>query len=246
MRKIVPGLVALFFGGISLIFSGCNTNDEDQPQILISTTLFEEDAEGWQAQYAEYEPGREDSMDFSYVHDTFMASSSIGEVTAMVQTGRADNGDVFMFIKREIVGFEPNATYSVIFNVEMYAQLQEAFTGDLESANNGSFLKVSVFPDEPDTLVTEDPDRPGKMLVRANFEKGDDGNTGPNMALIGKLTYTNTGEAPLLLVGTSEADEILGTADNEGKMWMMIGVDTNQPIYQSIYYSYIGITYFKR
>lgn len=239
-------IVTLISIGLLLFFSGCSDNEEDQPEILISTTLFQEDAEGWEAQYAEYEAGLEDSLDFSYSHDTFMASPSIGEVTAMVQSGRASNSDLFMYIKREIVGFEPNASYSIIFNVEMFAQLEEDFSGDISSTNNGSFLKVSVYQEEPDTLLVEDTENPGKMIVQTNFDKGENRVTGPNMAFIGKLTYTNMGEAPLLLVGTSEADEILGTADGEGKMWMMIGVDTNQPIYQSIFYSFIGITFIKQ
>jgi hypothetical protein len=246
MNKFSSCLIALTCTVTIFFISGCSENDQDQPEILISTTLFEEDAEGWEAQYAEYEAGLEDSLKFSYNHDTFMASPSIGPVTAMVQTGIASNSDLFMYIKREIVGFEPNATYSVIFNVEMFAQLEEDFLGDLSSTNNGAFLKVSVYQDEPDTLIVEDTENPGKMVVQTNFDKGENRVTGPNMALIGKLTYTKMGETPLLLVGTSEADEILGTADDEGKMWMMIGVDTNQPIYQSIFYSYIGITYIKK
>ncbi|MBR9998822.1 MAG: hypothetical protein KFF73_07615, partial [Cyclobacteriaceae bacterium] len=172
-------------------------------------------------------------------------SPSIGEVTAMVQTGKATNSDLFMYIKKQISGFEPNASYSIVFNVEMFAQLREEFSGDLESTNNGSFLKVSVYTDEPDTVVVEDTQNPEIKIVRTNFDKGDDRVTGPNMALIGKLTYTDVDETPLLLVGTSQADEILGTANDEGEMWMMIGVDTNQPVYQDIFYSFIGINFTK-
>jgi hypothetical protein len=246
MKKYSFCVVTLISVGILLFFSGCNDNDEDQPEVLVSNTVFEEDAEGWEAQYAEYESGQEDSLEFSYTHDTFMVSQAIGEVSAMVQTGRASNSDLFMFIKKKITGFEPNASYSVIYYIEMFAQLEETFSGDLTSTNNGSFLKVSVYQDEPDTVLVEDMQNPGKMVVRTSFDKGDDRVTGPNMALMGKLTYTDVGQAPILLIGTSEADEILGTSDDQGNMWMMIGVDTNQPIFHSVYYSYIGITFVKK
>jgi len=211
--------------------------------LLVSTTVFAEDAEGWEAQFSEYEPGLEDSLKLSFAHDNFMATESIGEVTAVVQSGYATNSDLFMYIKRQISGFKPNTPYTVVFKLELFAQLNEDFSGDLTDDHNGSFLKASVYTEEPDTLIVDDDDNPGKKIVITNFEKGNDRTTGPNMAMIGKLEHTSVDEAPLLLIGSSEGDDLLGTTDSEGKMWMMIGVDTNQPIYQSIFYSFIGIEF---
>jgi hypothetical protein len=237
------GIGLLIFPGIAFLLSGCLNSDETTNPLLVSNTVFAEDAEGWEAQFSEYEPGLEDSLKLSFTHDKFMATESIGEVTAVVQSGFATNSDLFMYIKRQISGFKPNTVYSVVFNLELYAQLNEDFSGDLEDNNNGSFLKASVYAEEPDTVIVDDSNNPGMKIVLTNFEKGDDKVTGPNMALIGKLEYTSVNETPLLLIGTTEGDDLLGTTDSEGKMWMMIGVDTNQPIYQSIFYSFIGISF---
>ncbi len=227
-----------------IFLSGCLTsNDEPSNPLLISRTVFAEDAEGWEAQFSEYEPGLEDSLKLSFTHDKFMASESIGEVTAVVQSGYATNSDLYMFIKRQISGFKPNTSYSVVFTLELFAQLNEDFSGDLSEDDNGSFLKAAVYTEEPDTLIVDDVDHPGKKIVITNFDKGNDQTVGPNMALIGKLEHTSLNESPLLLIGTSEGDDLFGTTDSEGKMWMMIGVDTNQPLDQSIFYSFIGIEF---
>jgi hypothetical protein len=238
------GIGILLNLGWILILTGClNNSDELSNPLLISTSVFTEDAEGWEAQFSEYEPGLENSLKLSFTHDKFMATESIGEVTAVVQSGYAANSDLFMYIKRQISGFKPNTSYSVVFTLELFAQLNEDFSGDLSDNNNGSFLKAAVYTEEPDTLTVDDIVNPGKKIVITNFNKGDDRTTGPNMALIGKLEHTSVDESPLLLIGTSEGDDLLGTTDNDGKMWMMIGVDTNQPIYQSIFYSFIGIQF---
>lgn len=229
--------------GLLLMLSGCLNNDEVGNPLLVSTSVFAEDSEGWEAQFAEYEPGLEDSLQLSFTHDTIMATETIGEVTAVVQSGYATNSDLFMFIKRQISGFKPSTSYQVVYTLELLAQLNEDFNGDLSDVNNGSFLKASVYTEEPDTLIVDDIENPGKKTVTTNFEKGEDRTTGPNMALIGKLEYSDINETPQVLIGSSKQDDIIGTSDSEGKMWMMIGVDTNQPIYQSIYYSFIGIEF---
>lgn len=241
MKNYGKGL--FIYLGFFLSLSGCLNSDEQTNPLLLSNSIFVDDAEGWEAQFSEYEPGLEDSLKLSFTHDQFMATESIGNVTAVVQSGYATNSDLFMFIKRQISGFKPNTLYSIVFNLELFAQLNEDFNGDLADDNNGSFLKAAVYTIEPDTIVVDDSDHPGKKIVLTNFDKGDGRVSGPNMAFIGKLEFTTPDEAPVLLIGTSEGDDLLGTADSEGKMWMMIGVDTNQPIYQSIFYSYILIQF---
>jgi hypothetical protein len=242
MKKYGIGLLLIL--GSLLSLSGClNNGDESANPVLVSTTDFAEDAEGWEAQFSEYEPGLEDSLKLSFEHDTFMADESIGEVTAVVQSGYATNSDLFMYVKRQISGFKPNTDYKVIFTLQLIAQLNEDFSGDLSDDNNGSFLKVAAYTVEPDTMIVDDVDNPGKKTVITNFDKGNNRTTGPNMSLIGKLEYSYIDEIPTILIGSSKGDELLGTTDSEGKMWMMVGVDTNEPIYQSIFYSFIGIEF---
>jgi hypothetical protein len=236
----------LIYLGFILSLSGCLNNDDAPKPLLVSTAIFKNDAEGWEAQFAEYEPGLEDSLKLSFNHTTFMVSESVGQVSAVKQSGYATNSDLFMYIKRQISGFKPNTTYDVFFSLELYAQLNEDFNGDLDDPDNGSFLKVGILKNEPDTMVVNDIENLGKKQVITNFEKGEDKITGPNMAYLGKIEHTDRNESPLLLIATSEGYSLLGTADDEGKMWVMVGVDTNQPIYQSIFYSFIGIQFEER
>lgn len=237
------GIGILINMGFLIALSGCLNSDEVDNPLLVSTTVFAEDAEGWDAQFSEYEPGLEDSLKLSFTHDKIMATETIGEVTAVVQSGYATNSDLFMYIKRQISGFKPNTSYQVVFTLELLAQLNVDFNGDLSDEYYGSFLKAAVYTEEPDTLIVDDIENPGKKTVTTNFDKGNGRTTGPNMALIGKLEYSNVDESPQILIGSSKQDDLIGTTDSEGKMWMMIGVDTNQPIYQSIYYSFIGIEF---
>jgi len=236
--KILIYLVIIVFG------FACMNNEDAEPSILIARSIFQEDSEGWEAGFAEYEEGLEDSMRLTFSHGSFMASANIGSVSSVIQSGYATNSDLFMFIKSQISNLEPNTDYSMIFNLELYAQLNEKFIGDLTSSNSGSFLKAGSFKNEPGVTVIEDTDSNKRMVV-TDFQKGEDENPGPNMVYLGKIIHTDVGDTPLLLIGTSEGSPILGTSDDEGKLWVVVGVDTNQPINQSIYYSYIGVQFRK-
>jgi len=241
MKNYGIGLLLCF--GFLISLSGCFNNDDSANPVLVSSTIFQEDSEGWEAQFAEYEPGLEDSLKLSFTHDNFTVSESFGPVSAVIQSGYATNSDLFMYIKRQISGFVPNKTYNVFFSLELYAQLNENFAGDLDNPSKGSFLKAGILENEPDTTIVDDADNPGKKKVITNFSKGEDQIAASNMAYLGKIEHTGMDDPPLLLIATSDGYSLLGTADDEGKMWVMIGIDTNQPLYQSIYYSFIGIQF---
>ena len=239
----------LRFGGvfvlISLFFSGCglDSGDDLAPGLLVERSFFEQGDEGWIAEFADYPEGLEDSMKLDSNPSSLFISDNIGNISALKQSGHATNSDLFMFVKQQISGLQPNSRYTIDIEVELNSQLMEEYNGDLEDSRFGSFLKVGAFKTEPLTTVEQDEDNPDLSIVKTVFDKGENEKGGQDMMMIGRLEYTRIGEKPVLLNGSNGDFPIYAATDAEGKLWIAVGIDTNIPVYQEVSYTYINATF---
>jgi hypothetical protein len=231
---------------ISLFLSGCSLDSGDPTSpggLLIERSFFDEGDEGWIAEFADYPEGLEDSMKLAYRPSPLFVSSSIGSVSAFKQSGYATNSDLFMFLKQQISGLQPNSRYTIIIEVELNSQLLEEYAGDLDNFEYGSFLKVGAFKTEPKTTIEQDEDNPDVSLVKTDFDKGEDDQGGQDMTMIGRLQYTGVDEKPIMLNGSNSDFPVYAATDAEGKLWIAVGIDTNVPVYQEVSYTYINATF---
>ncbi len=235
-------IVVLF----SLFLSGCGLDSDDPAApggLLVERSFFDEGDEGWIAEFADYPEGLEDSMKLEYRPSPLFISASIGNVSAFKQSGYATNSDLFMFVKQQISGLQPNSRYTILIEVELNSQLKEEYTGDLDKFEFGSFLKVGAFKMEPKTIVEQDENNPDVSVVITDFDKGEDEQGGQDMTMIGRLEYTGIGEKPIMLNGSNSDFPIYAATDAEGKLWIAVGIDTNIPVYQEVSYTYINATF---
>lgn len=230
---------------ISLILSGCGLDSADAPSpgLLVERSFFDEGDEGWIAEFADYPEGLEDSMKLESKPSPLFISSAIGNVSALKQRGYATNSDLFMFVKQQISGLQPNSRYTIVIDVELNSQLLEEYTGNLESYEYGSFLKVGAFKAEPKTTLEPKQGNPEISIVKTDFDKGEDEQGGQDMAMIGRLEYTGIGEKPIMLNGSNSDFPAYAATDAEGKLWIAVGIDTTVPVYQEISYTYINATF---
>jgi len=239
MNSIRFGSVLVLF---SIVLFGCSLHDEDAPSsgLLRERSFFDEGDEGWVAEFADYPEGLEDSMKLESKPSPLFITEAIGNVSAFKQSGHATNSDLFMFVKQQVSGFQPNSRYTVNINVELNSQLKEEYTGDLDNEAYGSFLKVGAFKTEPSTTIVKDEDNAEVSLVTTDFDKGENETGGSDMIMIGRLEYTQVGASPIMLNGSNTDFPIYCATDTEGKLWIAVGVDTNIPVYQEISYTFIN------
>ena len=230
---------------ISLFFSGCSLDSEGDlsPGLMVERSFFEDGDEGWVAEFADYPEGLEDSMKLSSKSSPLYISENIGNISALKQSGHATNSDLFMFVKQQISGLQPNSRYTIDIEVELNSQLIEEYTGNLDDYRYGSFLKVGAFKAEPATTLVQDEDNPDMTIVKTDFDKGENDQGGQDMTMIGRLEYTDVGEKPILLNGSNGDFPIYAATDAEGKLWIAVGIDTNIPVYQEVSYTYINATF---
>jgi len=240
----------LRFGSIlwllSIVLFGCSS-DSEKPSgdgLLVERSFFDEGTEGWIAEFADYPQGLEDSMKLEFKPDPLFISDGIGSVSAIKQSGYATNSDLFMFVKQQISGLQPNARYTVKIEVELNSQLKEEYKGDLSNTAYGSFLKIGAFKTEPTTILIQDENIADLSIVRTDFDKGEsDDKGGLDMTMIGRLEYTDIDATPIIMNGSNTDLPIYTATDSEGKLWIAVGVDTNIPVYQEVSYTYINAVF---
>jgi hypothetical protein len=220
-----------------------DSGDPLKPGLMVERSFFDEGDEGWIAEFADYPDGLEDSMKLEFRHSPLFITESIGNVSALKQSGYATNSDLFMFVKQQILGLQPNSRYTIKIEVELNSQLKEEYTGNLDNYDIGSFLKVGAFKTEPITILEQDEDNPDVSIVKTDFDKGEDEQGGQDMTMIGRLEYTGVGEKPILLNGSNTDFPLYAATDAEGKLWIAVGIDTNIPVYQEVSYTYINATF---
>lgn len=235
--------VSMLLLAMSICFSGCLDNDMSPNELLVEYSFFEEGDEGWIGEFAGFPAYMEDSMKLEFKHESFHVSESVGSVSALKQSGYAVNSNLFMYVKQQVSGLRPSARYLVKIQAELNSQLLEAYSGTLDDEYQGSFLKVGAFNTEPVTMETPDSYNAELSIVAADFDKGDSNRGGIDMVLIGRLEYTDVGAAPIMLNGSNADYPIYAATDQEGKLWIAVGVDTNIPVYQEIAYTYIVATF---
>ena len=212
--------------------------------LLVERSFFDEGAEGWVAEFADYPAGLEDSMKLEFKVSPLYISEAIGNISAIKQSGYATNSDLFMFVKQQISGLQPNSRYTAKIEVELSSQLKEEYKGDLSNHAYGSFLKVGAFKNEPTTTLVQDENIEDISIVRTDFDKGEtDDKGGLDMTMLGRLEYTEIDAKPILMNGSNTDFPIYTATDSEGKLWIAVGVDTNIPVYQEISYTYINVEF---
>ena len=113
-----------------LVVIGINiscSNEEDMlnENELVSLTDFDDGSmDNWMVDFAQYPVGLEDSFGLSHrIGDIY--TPNFGS-KCLILSGKSLNRDLFMFVKGEIGGFDPDTFYDVIIDVEICSILLES------------------------------------------------------------------------------------------------------------------------
>jgi len=61
---------------------------------------------------------------------------------------------------------------------------------------------------------------------------------------LGKLVYSESDSSnPVVMRGYNSENPLTVKTSSEGKLWLLVGIDVNVPVYQDISINFIGGTY---
>jgi hypothetical protein len=222
-----------FFAVLIVLLSCQDAADDAGITIFPQNYDFSVDQQGWQHGFAEYPASPKDSA--SYELRYAYTPEPAGSKTVML-SGHNRNNQLFMYLKRKLDGLAPNTTYTLTFNVSLFSNATEVNTGAVASGEN-VLLKAGASPVEPKSVIDKDKDR-----YIMNIDKGDQGESGDNMTIIGNILSPSTTTQITRTNSTYVDSPFRVKSNSKGEIWLIVGTDSGATGISTLYYSKINVT----
>src|SRR5688572_27616269 len=137
---------------------------------------FAENLAGWEPAHADYAVGREDAIDFSFGHERL--PDPLGDHRGFYLQSRNEADDVFMYASRLLDGLPSGTRYRIGVSLRFATDAPPGCAGIGGAPGEAVTLKAGASTVRPDHRVEEG-------LVRVNFDKGDQSESGEDVVAIG-------------------------------------------------------------
>lgn len=240
-RWFVAGWLLVPICGMMLLAGCSDTPVEGAIRFERTFNFANGDPAGWSAGFADY-PSDTPDAPYELVFAVRDLPPGVGSGQALFLSGHNRSDDLFMFLKRELTGLEPETEYDVVVRVQLASDAPSGCAGIGGAPGEAVYLKVGA--------VTEEP----KVVVRNNFytftaDKGRQSENGRDAVIVGDIANGNpcTDDAPYALIERHNRGQPLTvTSSKDGTFWVFVGTDSGYEGLTSLYYAAIEVTAEKR
>ena len=214
----------------------------DQPGVLKTVTVieqaaynftFENGAQGWTTGFADLPAIRDEGIyELASGH---RALPSGLEGSGIYLQGHNRSDDLFMYLKTQVGGLEPNTTYSTVITVHLATNVASGLMGIGGSPGDSVYVKAGATAVEP--LVSQDD---GGWL-RISLDKGNQASEGEEAANLGVVGHPEVqGDEYRIKILSNESHPLEATTDADGRLWLIVGTDSGFEGLTAVYYSEIS------
>lgn len=196
---------------------------------------FDHDAEGWVVDFADLPADYDQEI---YELDGGYRPLPEGlEGGGIYLQGHNRSDDLFMYLKRQVGGLQPNTAYEVSISLDLATNIPPGLVGIGGSPGESVFVKAGAAPVEP----SAQPDRIGHL--RMNIDKGNQSRPGAAMVVLGNIAHPDASRDAYAIKTLTNADAPLTvTTDGEGRLWLIVGTDSGFEGLTTLYYARIAYT----
>lgn len=228
MKKL---LLVPFF--IIVLFS-CRDPEVDPPERTVHEWIFDEDAQGWEGDFADYPVGVEEFYELEYSHTRLPAPLDTTR-GALMLSGSNRSDDLFMYIKRRITNLLPETVYHITFHVEFASNVADGMAGIGGSPGESVYVKAGAAAGEPDRII-DDMD-----YYRMNIDIGNQSQDGSDMVVIGDFSNNTDQEVYTIKAVANDNQAFSVLSSDTGELWIIVGTDSGFEGTTTIYYSNIRV-----
>ena len=194
--------------------------------------------DGWQASYADYLPGMEQTIGFASGHEQLPPPFAAHSGVFLTSENRSD--DVFMYLWRPVTGLQPGRRYRVEVAISFATNAPAGCNGVGGAPGESVYLKVGASPRAPENLLTGG-------AIRVNVDIGQQSQSGSEAVAIGDFSQPAPGNclAPQYQsksLATTPPAAPLVTADAAGRLWLVVGTDSGYEGRTRIYFLEVAAT----
>ena len=194
---------------------------------------FEDDAEGWTVGFADLPVNHDQSI---YELDSGHRPLPDGlEGSGVYIQGHNRSDDLFMFLKRQVGGLRPNATYAVSVSVDLATNVPAGSFGIGGAPGESVFVKAGASAVEPETVEDD------SGYYRMNIDKGNQAKGGESAVVLGDVAHPEVANREYRLKTLDNVDLPLSvSADSQGRVWLIVGTDSGFEGFSAFYYARIS------
>jgi hypothetical protein len=183
---------------------------------------FTDDLAGWEPDVADYPVGDETAIDFSFGQERL--PDPLGDGRGFYMQSRNEPDDVFLYASRLLDGLRPATTYRIGVRLRFATNAPPDCFGIGGAPGEAVIIKTGASAVRPAHRVEEG-------LVRVNFDKGAQTESGEDVVAIGNFAQETPGGdclAPFYqlktLTLTTGGPQV--RSDSSGRLWLVIGTDS--------------------
>lgn len=191
--------------------------------------------DGWAADFADYPIADSAMYELRAARKRLPLPLDTTKYALMI-SGINHSDDLFMFIKHRVTGLNPNATYKLVFNVEIASKAPTNAVGTGGAPGEGVTIKAGASQIEPAKR-----DSAGWYIM--NIDKSNQTQPGTDMDTIGHVGVTDTTTVFALIQRSNAIHPFTITADADGATWLCIGTDSGFESRTTIYYNRITVSF---
>jgi len=230
-RRLIIGLLGLC--GVW----GCSLDATD-PGLFIYTDVydFNEGQLGWDADFADYPTGPDDSLNYELNFCYIDLPSNLGSRKGIMMSGKNYSDDLFMFMKKKIGGLSPETYYNIVFEVELASNAPTQSVGAGGAPGESVYLKAGACAIEPRKVID------GENYV-LNVDKGNQEDGGSDLATLGHIGVApNTTQYTLITRSNEMAPTpFIARTNQNGELWLIVGTDSGFEGTTTVYYTRVRI-----
>jgi hypothetical protein len=216
-----------------MLFSACQMQDSDDPLLIFSAVYdFNDGEQGWSHGFSDY-PVKHDSTLYALQYDYVVEPS--GATKSVRLSSNNVNGDVFMYLKKQISGLQPNRDYTITFSIELGLDADNA-GGSV--VNESIYLKAGATNLEPKTVIES-----GNYTM--NIDKGNQANAGEDMTTLGEIFApgNTTGYSVIKRSNSMTNSRYVTKSNANGELWLIIGTDSGFAGTATLYYTKVNVVF---
>ncbi len=202
---------------------------------------FSVDEDGWTGGFADYPISvLPENWDMAFGYEPLPASLNLDANGLMLQ-GDNHSDDLFMCVKRPYYRLMPNTTYRVVFQVDLASNSPTGTVGVGGSPGDSVYVKVGVSLTEPNAIAGDDD------YWHMNIDKGNQASSGEDSITIGTVGVELPGVGGGLIYKMKSLDNLAEplfiTTDNQGHVWLLVGIDSGFEALTRIYLADISVEF---
>jgi len=223
-------MCCLILGTVFLILMGCNKGES--PNALTLEYDFQDGANFWEGDFADYPVGAESQYELLFEYDSLPMPLDSNQ-GALKLSGMNRSDDLFMFLRRQVTGLLPNKTYKVSIAIEIASNIPDNQFGIGGSPGESVYIKAGAATLRPEKVIQS-------SYYRMNIDAGVQSNSGTDMKVIGDFSNdTEKSQYVLKQLQTTQPETVM--TDNSGNLWLVIGTDSAYEGPTTIYYNSVSV-----